>query len=238
MSRSRLREDETSTPAHPSKLVPSRDHEDTHQHESAPQVQISEKSLHPQDSQQGLIEELTHSLKGAGLHSKGAAQSPSSYGESSPQSQDLPPYTTNGENLLPPQHSTVKGQSQQLYQEQHTPCPTPGAVYSHCPHHSATINQPDSRYHPQVDDVYDHHESSYSQGARSHKLPSLRLVLISTGITTTLVIFLSIHLIACNQRIGLRLHSLLADPHRQRLIVDLNQQSPISCIKTHVSLQD
>lgn len=101
MPQSRLREDETSTPAHPIKRVPSSDHEDPHQHESAPQVQISNKSLHPQDTHHGLIEELTHSLKRTGLYSQSAAQSPLSSGESSPQSQDLPSHTTKGEKFPP-----------------------------------------------------------------------------------------------------------------------------------------
>ncbi|KAG7518329.1 hypothetical protein JOB18_031312 [Solea senegalensis] len=125
-----------------------------------------------------MIEELTHSLRGAGLHSQGA-QSPSSSGETSPRSQDFPPTTMKDGKLSPTQHSTTGGWSQQLCQEQRSLCPTPGAasgqfIDSHRSHNSATIKPPDSRYPPQFDEVYDRMDSNYSQPARSHRLPSRR----------------------------------------------------------------
>ena len=145
-SLSRLRENETSfTPVHVSRLVPVRGHEDPNQHESAPQVPVSDKSLHPQDSQPDLIEELTHSLKGARLHSQGAAQSPSSSGESSPQSQDFP-RPAMGDKLPLPQHGAVSSQ----------------LTDSHRPNHSATIRQPAHGYgYYSHTDQYRHWDSHY-----------------------------------------------------------------------------
>jgi len=66
------------------------------------------------------------------------------------------------------------------------------------------------------------------------------VILISTGIgiVTTLVIFVGVHLIPYKQMFGIRLQPRSADPHQQRLIMDVNQQSLISCMMTHVNMQD
>lgn len=64
------------------------------------------------------------------------------------------------------------------------------------------------------------------------------LISTGTGITATMVILVATYLITCNQMSGLRVQSPSTDPDQQRLIVGHNQQSLISSLKTHVSLQD
>ncbi|KAM9753665.1 uncharacterized protein ACNS7B_006885 [Menidia menidia] len=162
MSRSRLREGETSsTPAPASKLMPVRGHEDPHQLDSAPQVPARDKSPLPRDSHHDTMEELVHSLKGAGLD-QGAAQPRSSSGESSPQSQDFSLHTVKGENIRPIRHSTDERQPPQPYPNEHTLCQTPGVVSS----------QP-TRYqgaHP--DDNYYRQDPNYPSSARQSRSDS------------------------------------------------------------------
>lgn len=110
MSALRLNEGETpSTAVHTSKLVPIGRQEDPHQHERAPKTAVRDKSPHPLDSQHDVIEELTNSLRGAGLHNQGAAQTPTTSGESSPQSQYLP--STKGETIASTRHSAGERES-------------------------------------------------------------------------------------------------------------------------------
>lgn len=59
-----------------------------------------------------------------------------------------------------------------------------------------------------------------------------------TGITVTMVSLVATYLIACDQMSGHGVQSPSTDPDQQRLIVGHNQQSLISSMKTHVSLQD
>lgn len=74
MSWPRCHEEEmSSTHASTHKLMPLSGRQDPRQSEGAPQVPFGDESLHPQGSQLDPMEELSDSLKGAGLSSQHAA---------------------------------------------------------------------------------------------------------------------------------------------------------------------